>query len=287
MKGVARPIVRLWSEKLPAFDLIEIEGQAASRAWSLETVQKWKRQEPWLKTSIRNQGRDEAGPLIFPVNRHLCSSPAIAVFGPEAPASSPSDSDISALAARRRLVPASSHKPSGKQAVNLLPHENELFNKFLHPIRKELKHVVGMNRKKIHQRSCAKAIGLKTEIGGQSKIARQITHRCPQRFGNFHKRVHRRRFLSAFDTTDENRRKTSLFSQFFLTELDLSSLNPNCFAQKAAMLAGRHDHSEDRKWADAAMSLTTSFACVDFAGLLQMTAGARNFSKFNSPSDQN
>jgi len=50
MKRHLMAIVLLWLEKSPIVCQIEIEAQAALAACSLETNQKWKHQELWLKT---------------------------------------------------------------------------------------------------------------------------------------------------------------------------------------------------------------------------------------------
>ena len=54
--------------------------------------------------------------------------------------------------------------------------------------------------------------------GRHSKIMSQITDFCFQSFGDFHQRIHRRRFLSALNAANENSREVSHFGQLLLAE---------------------------------------------------------------------
>lgn len=105
-----------------------------------------------------------------------------------------------------------------------------------------------------------------------SEAAHQIMRRYAQCFGNFHERIHRGRFLAAFNPADKNRRKTGFFSQFFLTELGSLSFVPNGFTQDAAVMrVGRHGQLKDNKRPKSAMSLTTDYACEDLVDILKET----------------
>ena len=147
MKWPAIAIVRPGSEKLPAFGPTEIAAPVVLTICSLETVRKWKRQELWPGTSIRNPAHDEVVLPIFQASQGLCSNPAIAFFGQERLASSLCDSGIFALAVPQYSGPASSRKPSGITTCHLLPHENELSKKSLRFTGKMSKPFCGMNQR--------------------------------------------------------------------------------------------------------------------------------------------
>jgi len=128
-----RPTIdRLALGKLPVFCRTEIEALTDSMVCPLEINQKWRLQEPSPETSIHNLVRGVIEPLIFPKNRRLYSNLAIGAFGQESAASSFFGCGIFALAARRRLTPASSAKPSRRAVLDSLPHENEIFRFYLH-----------------------------------------------------------------------------------------------------------------------------------------------------------
>ena len=80
------------------------------------------------------------------MNRHQCSSPAIAIFAQEPSASSLCDDDIFAPAARQRSAPVSSAKPSCKPIACSLPHENEMLKIYLRLFRPALTSLSKMNR---------------------------------------------------------------------------------------------------------------------------------------------
>ncbi len=85
-------------------------------------------------------------------------------------------------------------------------------------------------------------------------------HMRTQGPGNFHERIHRGRFLSPFDPTDENSRKVSPFRQFFLTETSFLAFGANRLAKKTTMLlTGVHDQLKKQGLNNVAMSLTTIF----------------------------
>ena len=85
-------------------------------------------------------------------------------------------------------------------------------------------------------------------------------HMRTQGPGNFHKRIHRGRFLSTFDPADENGRKVGPFRQLFLTEAGFLASSANRFAQKTTMLlAGVHGQLRKQGPNNIAMSLTTNF----------------------------
>jgi hypothetical protein len=78
--------------------------------------------------------------------------------------------------------------------------------------------------------------------------------------GNFHKRIHRGRFLSTFNPADENGRKVGPFRQLFLTEAGFLAPGTNRLAKKATMLlAGVHGQLRKQGLNNIAMSLTTNF----------------------------
>ena len=110
--------------------------------------------------------------------------------------------------------------------------------------------------------------------GRHSKITSQITDFCFQSFGDFHQRIHRRRFLSALNAADENGREVSHFGQLLLAETGFFPSDSDSLAQKTAMLNGRHERLADRKPPEPTMSLTTSFAvifsCANFVFLIKV-----------------
>jgi hypothetical protein len=119
--------------------------------------------------------------------------------------------------------------------------------------------------KGMNQKAAAIKSQMRANVGRVSKPACQIMRRNPQCLGNFYEGIHRGRFFSTFDATDENRRKPGLFSQLFLTELGSLSFGANGFTQKTAVLrVDRHGRLGDRKRAKSAMSLTTDLSCARF-----------------------
>jgi hypothetical protein len=121
----ATTIVRRVLEKSPTFCQIEIEAQAALAAYSSETNPKSERRELLLRTLAHNPARVVIEPPIFPMNRRLHSSLAVAVFERELLVSSPCGFGVSAPVAPQHSAPASSAKASRKPIIDLLPHENE------------------------------------------------------------------------------------------------------------------------------------------------------------------
>lgn len=112
----------------------------------------------------------------------------------------------------------------------------------------------GMNRKTNDAEDCPQ--NGRRQRG--SKSFDQIPHICGQRPGDFHERIHRRRFLSTFNTADEDGRKVCFFSQLFLGEIGAFTFGANGFTQKTAVwLVGRHDGLKDGKRGKSTMSLTT------------------------------
>jgi hypothetical protein len=93
-----------------------------------------------------------------------------------------------------------------------------------------------------------------------SKPGNQIAHMRTQGPGNFHQRIHRGGFLSAFNPTDEYSRKVGPFRQLFLTEAGFLAPGTNRLAKKATMLlAGMHGQLKKQGPNNIAMSLTTNF----------------------------
>jgi hypothetical protein len=162
-------IARHALEKLPVCGPTEIAAPVVLAIYSLETVQKLKRRELWLETSIRNRAHDEVVLPIFQASQGLCSNPAIASFGQERLASNLCDSGIFALAAPQCSGPTSSRKRSGITACNLLPHENELSKKSLRATVQSFRISCGMNQR----------------AKGQDLWA-MVTHRCFPRFSSLH-----------------------------------------------------------------------------------------------------
>jgi hypothetical protein len=92
-----------------------------------------------------------------------------------------------------------------------------------------------------------------------SKPGNQITHTCAQGPSDFHKRIHRGRFLSSFNPADENGRKVGPFRQLFLAEAGCLASDTNRLAQETTMLLAMHDQLRKQGANIAAMSLTTDF----------------------------
>ena len=107
-----------------------------------------------------------------------------------------------------------------------------------------------------------------------SKITSQIMDFCFQSLGDFNQRIHRRRFLSALNAANENGREVSHFGQLLLAETGFFPSDSDGFAQKTAVLNGRHGALADRKPPEPTMSLTTSFeinfSCVNFVFLIKL-----------------
>ena len=88
-----------------------------------------------------------------------------------------------------------------------------------------------------------------------SKSSNQVTHVCVQCPGDFHKRIHRRRFFSALDAAGKDCRKVGFFSQFFLGQTGMLAFGANGLTQETAVvLADRHDGLNDGKQGQVAMS---------------------------------
>ena len=237
-------------EKLRAVCWIETEVPIALRICFSERGRKRARKELSRETSIHNQARAAIALLIFPTSQRLCSNPAIAAFAQEPAASNLFGCGISAPAAPRRLTPVSSAKPSRRAVSSSLLHENETLKICLQPPCPILKTVPGMNRKS----NCGPGflppkVTLLTKRGGRSlKFSHQVPSRCGQGFGNFYKRIHRRRFFAAFYAANKNRRKIGFLGESFLREIGIFASGTNGFPQQTTMwLAGRHDGLKDEK----------------------------------------
>jgi len=81
----------------------------------------------------------------------------------------------------------------------------------------------------------------------RSKSFNQIAHVRAQSSGDFHKRIHRRRFFSALNTTDEDGRKVCFFSQFFLGEIGLLRWREWIPQKTTVLLTDRHDGLKNGK----------------------------------------
>ena len=117
----------------------------------------------------------------------------------------------------------------------------------------------------MNQNANAVELWTRENVVGILESACQIMRRHPQRFGNFHKRIHRGGFFSPFNTADKDGGKAGFFRQPFLAQTSALSLASDRLAQKTAMFDGRHGHSRDKKLAETTMSLTTDL-CLCFPG---------------------
>jgi len=118
----------------------------------------------------------------------------------------------------------------------------------------------GMSQKVTIQRLGAKTVLPTTSAKRGLEVMRQITHRCSQRMGDLHQRIHRRGFFSTFNTADEDGRKVCFFGQLFLGETGTFAFGANGFTEETAVWwAGQHEPLIDGKRADNSMSLTPSF----------------------------
>ena len=85
-------------------------------------------------------------------------------------------------------------------------------------------------------------------------------HLRAQGLGDFHKRIHRGRFLATFNPADEDGRKVGPFRQLFLTEAGFLAPGTNRLAKETPMLlAGVHGQLRKQGPNNIAMSLTTNF----------------------------
>lgn len=90
-------------------------------------------------------------------------------------------------------------------------------------------------------------------------------HAEAQGLGDLHKRIHGRRFLSAFHPADKNSREVCFFRKLLLTEVGSLALSTNGFTKETAMLlSSQHGGSKEQEARNPAMLLTTSFCLQTF-----------------------